>query len=163
MTAQVANGQVHFGTTDELEPVGILAVRYGEVLANADTARGVFNDVGSGIRYTVKGTKNGHGRVLSVTFNGVKNPSTTDTVRALVYFAPTRDSVECEIPRDSGLFLRAISALVMAKLYVMPNRPWTDLGQSQYHYGIYADLLVQAKRQAKSNDIPVVRECKFSW
>ena len=84
-------------------------------------------------------------------------------VTALVTYSPTREATSCPLPRDSGISLRALTALVLSKLYAMPNRPWTDLAQAQLQFAIYGDLVVKAKRIAKSNDSATNRECTFSW
>lgn len=69
-----------------------------------------------------------------------------------------------EIP-DELLFhcRRAITALVLSRAYMTPNREWTNNGLSVMYLKQYDEFLADAKRLGSGNKANVNRECTFSW
>lgn len=92
-----------------------------------------------------------------------EDPKQRNVVEATFIFAPRRTATSCVVPRDSGLFHRAVTALCYSYLYSMPGKDWTDDNRAAFYLASYNQLLTECKRKAKSNDTPNSRECKFSW
>lgn len=76
---------------------------------------------------------------------------------------PKHSATSCVVPRNSGLFKRAVTSLCLHYLYSMPNRDWMNAELSAHHLLMYENMLIEGKRIAKNNDLPNHRECKFSW
>lgn len=109
---------------------------------------------------TVRNSKGGIDEYI-VPMNAEYTPESKIT--ALVAYAPTRNATSCHTPSDGGIFIRGVTAIILARLYGMPQRPWTDEKLAATQYSIYADQLTKAKRWAKGSDTALTRECKFSW
>lgn len=99
---------------------------------------------------------------LAVKFTGIYDTD-EDIVTVYYYVAPRRTATSCTVPRDSGLFMRAVTALTLFYLYNTPNREWTNVELASYNLSEYQTLLIEGKRKAKNNDTPNLKECAFSW
>ncbi|XWY20048.1 hypothetical protein ACNGTO_03060 [Bisgaard Taxon 45] len=99
---------------------------------------------------------------LTVKFTGISDTDES-VVNVAYYIAPKRNAESCIVPRDEGLFTRAITALCMYYLHMMPNRDWSDTQLAAHDLTIYESLVIEGKRKAKNNDTPNLRECAFSW
>ncbi|MFU2136626.1 hypothetical protein [Gallibacterium anatis] len=109
-----------------------------------------------------------HSHSLSYTFstNGIEIHGNEDDVPD--YFdvevslapSPLAEEMPDELDHHAR---RGITALVLARAYLTPNREWTNNDLGTFYLKQYDQFVLDAKRLAQGGRANINRECAFSW